>query len=282
MRFPTRFSLGLVATALAAPLTSSAIAQQVDGYTSPAPITLDHVPSAAAQPSRGAARSTPAAPSAKHKHKGLLGWKHCTECQRARAKAESGIDVPPPPSYIPQGSAVHEGHAHNHAHPQGPADGSTGCAACEAGAVIVGPVTVTETDAFPPGHAVSNEVMTTSNMPAGHAVVGSDPAPVGVSRSSQGSFTPFNAMAAGGPRQAQRDPSVMPTSAIPPQTALGGQEGSRPRIISHLFGLPDLRRLRRDTASYKSRENHAMISYEENAGPVTEIPASMVYGRKDH
>ena len=152
--------------------------------------------------------------------------------------------------------------------------------------MVVGPVTVTETvveaQAFPPGHAVSNGAMTASNMPAGHAVVGSEPAPVGISRASQGNYTPFNAMAAGGPRPGQRDPSVMPTSMIPPQTAMGGTVGSRPRIISHLLGLPDLRRLRRDTESYKSREHHAAISYEQNAGPVTELPASMVYGRTGH
>jgi hypothetical protein len=73
----------------------------------------------------------------------------------------------------------------------------------------------------------------------------------------------------------------MPTSMIPPQTALGGPTGARPRIISHLLGLPDLRRLRRESDSYKSREPHASISYQENAAPVSELPASMVYG-KDH
>jgi hypothetical protein len=275
MRFPTRFNLGLLATALAAPLTGSATAQQMDGYTPSAPITLDHAPSAAGYRPVGAG-SAPAA-SAPHNHKGLLGWRHCTECQRARAKAESGIDVPPPPSSMPQGQVVHQGHSHGHDHGQGQVVGSTGCAACEAGAV-----TITETDAFPAGHAVSNEMMSSSDMPAGHAVVGSDPAPVGISRSSQGNFTPFNAMAAGGPRQAQRDPSVMPTSTIPAQTAMGGHEAGRPRIISHLFGLPDLRRLRKETSSYKNREHHAAISYEEGVGPVTDIPASMVYGKKDH
>ncbi|APW61113.1 hypothetical protein [Paludisphaera borealis] len=271
MRFPTRFGPGLLAMALAAPLTASAVAQQAGGYAPSAPIILNQAPEGYQQGMEAVAP----APAAKHNHKGLLGWRHCTECQRARAKAESGVDVPPPPSAAPQGRVVHQGHNHGNQ-----AIGSTGCAACEAGAVVVGPVTVTEADAYPAGHAVASGEMMASGMPAGHAVVGGpDPAPVGVSRSSQGNLTPFNAMAAGGPRPGQRDPSVMPTSMIPAQTALGGPVGGRPRIISHLLGLPDLRRLHRDSNAYKSREGHAMISYEDGAGPVTELPASMVYDK---
>lgn len=281
MRFPTRLSLGLLATALAAPAT----AQQADGYPPSGPITLDDAASTARYPAGGAysAPAASAASTAGHNHKGLMGWRHCVECQRARAKAESGVNVPPPPSYIPQGRVVHQGHGHGHGHDHAPAQvvGSTGCAACEAGAVVVGPVTITETDAFPAGYAVSNGAMTASNMPAGHAVVGSEPAPVGVSRSSQGNYTPFNAVAAGGPRQSPRDPSVLQTSTIPPQTAIGGHEAGRPRIIAHLLDLPDLRRLRRDRQAYKSREQHASISYDESTGPVTDLPASVVYGKKE-
>jgi hypothetical protein len=275
MRFPTRFGPGLLAMALAAPMTPGAFAQQAVGYA-PAPITLEQAQVGTVAP---APAPVAAAPAAKHSHKGLMGWRHCVECQRARAKAESGVDVPPPPSYAPQGAIVHQGHTH-HNHAQ--ATGSTGCAACEAGAVVVGPVTVAE--GYPAGHAVANGVMTASEVPAGHDVVGgADPTPVGVSRASQGNFTPYNAnaMAAAGPAPGPRDPSVMPTSMIPPQTALGGPTGSRPRIISHLLGLPDLRRLRRDADAYKSREPHAAISYGDGSAPVTELPASMVYG-KDH
>jgi len=265
--------------ALAAPMTPGAFAQQAGGYA-PAPITLEQAQQGY-QPGMVAPAPVAAAPAAKHSHKGLMGWRHCVECQRARARAESGIDVPPPPSAGPraamtsQGAIIHQGHAqHDHAQ----AIGSTGCAACEAGAVVVGPVTVTES--YPSGHAVANGVMTASDIPAGHAVVGGvDPAPVGVSRASQGNFTPINAMAATGPPPGPRDPSVMPTSMIPPQTALGGPTGGRPRIISHLLGLPDLRRLRRDSDAQKGREAHASISYQENSGPVSELPASMVYGK---
>ena len=36
-----------------------------------------------------------------HRHNGLFGWRHCVICQRARAKRESGVNVPPPPSLGP-------------------------------------------------------------------------------------------------------------------------------------------------------------------------------------
>jgi hypothetical protein len=264
MRFPTRFGPGLLAMAFAAPLTANAVAQQS------APIGLEQASPEVHQQTMDA---PVAAAAPKHNHKGLMGWRHCTECQRARAKSRDGVDVPPPPGAIPQGAVVQQGHNH--------AGGATRCAACEAGAVVEGPVTITE--GFPAGHAVSNGAMMASGAPAGHAVVGGgvDPAPVGVSRASQGNFTPFNAMAAAadGPRPGLRDLAVMPTSNIPPQTALGGPVGGRPRVVSHLFNLPDLRRIRRDANGYKSREAHASISYEENAGPVTELPASVVYGK---
>ena len=111
MRIPTRFGLGLLATALAVPLSVPAVAQQTDDYTPPAPITLDHASLEARPGAKAGVSSAPSAAAAKHHHKGFLGWRHCTECQRARAKAESGIDVPPPPSYVPQGPIIHQGHS---------------------------------------------------------------------------------------------------------------------------------------------------------------------------
>ena len=35
--------------------------------------------------------------SAPHRHKGLFGWRHCVECQRAHVKQHDGVEVPPPP-----------------------------------------------------------------------------------------------------------------------------------------------------------------------------------------
>ncbi len=287
MHFPKRFIPGLLGLALAAPLTAEAVAQGHGGNPQAAPIGLDHVEPGDYQPT-----AAPVAASA-HDHKGLLGWRHCAECQRARAKARDGVDVPPPPSALRPGQGQLPGHAahHGHAHAAGHdhTASNTGCAACAAAAVVQGSVvdgTIVEgsivvTDAYPPGQAVAGgETNLAASMPPGRAVAGSDPAPVGVSRASQGNFTPFNnSMAATDARSALRDPSVMPTSLPPAQTAIGGATGARPRVISHLLGLPDLRRLNRERNAYKNREGHAAISYGDAAGPVTELPASMVFGK---
>jgi len=227
---------GLLGLALAAPLSVEAVAHE------------------------------PVAPASNHQHKGLMGWKSCVECQRARAMARDGVNVPPPPSAIPPGATVHHvGHgAHDgHFHAEGEV-------------IIEGPIVLDDAHAHAPGRAVVGGGPNVASTPIGHAVVGGpEPAPVGVSRASQGNFTPVGNVAAAG---ALRDPSVTPTSIPPAQTAIGGTTGARPRIISHLLGLPDLRRMRRDRQAYLLREGHASIPYGDAADPVTELPASMVYG----
>lgn len=217
----------------------------------------------------------PDAPASGHQHKGLMGWKSCVDCQRARAKARDGVDVPPPPSALPPGAAAqhqHVGHdargGHYHADGQFHADGEV---------IHEGPIVLEQGHAYPPGQAVVGGGANLAEMPAGRAVVGGpEPAPVGVSRATQGNFAPAANVAANGPL---RDPSVTPTSIPPAQTAIGGTVGARPRIISHLLGLPDLRRLRRDRQAYLAREGHASIPYGDPLDPVTELPASMVYGK---
>jgi len=225
---------GLLGLALAVPLSAAAVAHE------------------------------PAAPASQHDHKGLMGWRHCTECQRARALARDGVNVPPPPTALPPGAVVeHVGH-----------DGHDGHFHAEGVVIQEGPIVLE--GAYPPGQAVVGGDPSFASMPAGRAVVGggADPAPVGVSRAAEGNFTPVGNVASNAPR----DPSVTPTSIPPAQTAVGGSVGARPRIIAHLLGLPDLRRLRRDRQAYLSREGHASISYGDGINPVTELPASMVYG----
>lgn len=214
------------------------------------------------------------APASNHDHKGLMGWKHCVECQRARALSRDGINVPPPPSALPPGATVqnlppgatiqhighdaHDGHVHS-------------------GEIIIeeGAIVLEEGQVLPPGRAVVGGGPNLASMPPGRASVGGpEPAPVGVSRASEGNFTPVGNMAAAGPL---RDSSFTPTSIPPAQTAVGGATSSRPRVISHLLGLPDLRRLRKDRQAYLAREGHASIPYGDPSAPVTELPASMVY-----
>jgi hypothetical protein len=77
------------------------------------------------------------------------------------------------------------------------------------------------------------------------------------------------------------DPSVVPTSIPPAQMAMEGAGHNRPHIISHLLGLPKLGQIRRDRED-KEREHHAAIAYDEPATKVSELPASMVYGKTGH
>src|SRR5208337_3075762 len=204
MRFLARFSVGLCGLAL----VTSAVVKADD----PAAPPSDAVVPQAAQ-------------VAGHNHKGLFGWRHCVECQRAYAKKRDGVDVPPPPSTAAAaamaGPIVHD---HNH---------GTNCAACQAGTVVSGPVSVVES--YPPGHAVVGG--------DGPVPAGVDPAPVGVSRAVQSQWN--NPRLASMPLRAgvaPHDPSVQPSSMIPPQTALDTQTTTRPHILSHLFGIGGISR----------------------------------------
>jgi hypothetical protein len=186
-------------------------------------------------------------------------------------------------------------HQHGHVHAPAPgtvAPGSTGCAACEAdaaaigGTIVPGSIVVSDSGSMPPGRAVVGGTAVAAEFPAGRAVVGGpEPAPVGMARASQGNFTPVaGALAAGGAQGPLRDPSVMPSSMIPPaQTAIGGDTGTpRPRIVKHMLDLPDLGGIGRgfrENRNRASREAHAAISYDAPNGRVDELPASMVYGK---
>ena len=117
------------------------------------------------------------------------------------------------------------------------------------GATVSGPVSVVES--YPPGHAVVGGPALASNLPPGYAVVGggepqmagADPAPVGVSKAGQTQWN--NPRLAKMPPRAGAgsfDPSVQPSSMIPPQTALDNENTTRPHILSHLFGIGGISR----------------------------------------
>ena len=151
-----------------------------------------------------------------------------------------------------------------------------------------GPVSVVES--YPPGHAVVGGPVMAGNLPPGYAVVGGgaaepagvDPAPVGVSRAVQSQWN--NPRLASMPPRAgvaSYDPSVQPSSMIPPQTALDTQTSTRPHILSHLFGIGGISRHIRESREDKERDAHASIAYDTPSQPVNEVPASVIYG-KDH
>lgn len=257
MRFLARFGLALCGLAL----VTSAMVKADD----PAP----PLPSDAALPQ--------AAQAAGHHHKGLFGWRHCVECQRAWAKKHDGVDVPPPPT-TPEAAAMAGSTVHDH-------NNGTPCATCQAGTIVSGPVSVAES--YPPGHAVAGGQVLVVNLPPGYAVVGggpqmagADPAPVGVSKAGQTQWNnPRLAAMSPGAGVASYDPSVQPSSMIPPQTALDNQTTTRPHILSHLFGIGGISRHIREAREDKERDVHASITYDAPSQPVNELPASAVYGK---
>jgi hypothetical protein len=251
MRFRASLALGLCGLALAAGAAILAV-----------PATA-----MAAPPGDDQAVSAPAGTQTQppHHHKGLFGWRHCVECQRAYIKAHDGVDVPPPPMFpIGAQGQVISSRAGN-------------CPTCPGGPVMMGQVANSDPNA--PGYAV------VGGEGPGYAVVGEvapgdAPAPIGVATSRQPGWG--DPRTAGmGPRTGSGpfDPSVVPSSLPPAQVALPNPGRDRPHVISHLFGIP---RFGEHWRAYedKMRERHASIAYGQPDRPVTELPASVVYSTK--
>ncbi|HEX3448603.1 MAG TPA: hypothetical protein VHS97_10145 [Isosphaeraceae bacterium] len=254
MRIRARLLLGLYGLLLAVPTIAAAapLGDDQAGYAT-----------AGGQP--------PPQPAPHHHHKGLLGRRHCVECQRAYVKAHDGVDVPAPPP-IAAGAMMHG---------QVVVAQPGACDVCQGSGVVSGPVTMVNASA--PGYAVVDGpgMMANANAP-GYAVVGDiasgpEPSPIGVSRAGQDPR-----MAAMGPRPGAGayDPSVVPTSIPPAQVALSGPGHDRPHVISHLLGIPKMGTIRRKIED-KERQKHAAIAYDQPGGKVTDLPASMVYGDKN-
>jgi hypothetical protein len=247
MRFRARLVLGLCGVALAVPAVVMA-APLGDDESAPPAVEMQGPPPARAEP---------------HHHKGLFGRRHCVECQRARVKARDGVDVPAPPPLEPgvaAGVASSEGY----------------CPTCQGRVVASAPAM--SHDAQAPGYAVVGGPAgpeAPGYAVVGDAMAGSDPAPVGISklRNSAPGDPRLAAMGGRGPL----DPAVVPTNLPPPQMALTSPPSNRPHILTHLFGLDVFSHLRRDHET-KERDKHASIAYGDSARPVTELPASMVYG----
>jgi hypothetical protein len=152
------------------------------------------------------------------------------------------------------------------------------------GAIVSG--TVVMQDSQTPGYAVVGDPRSGEEAP-GYAAVGGpgslgDPAPIGIARGGQNLWVDPR-MAAAGPRPGAGpyDPAVMPSSLIPPQSAMSGPGHDRPHVLSHLFGLPRFGRHWEEREA-KRREQHASIAYDQPNQVVGELPASVVYGKNPH
>jgi hypothetical protein len=264
MRVRSPLVLGFCGLALSVSAAPSASAQDGPPY-GPEPVGVS--PSTGAMPpAMGAPTPAPAnaqvQPAPAHHHHGLLGRRHCVECQRAYAKKHDGVDVPPPPGY-----------------PGGPPPAA-------GGTIVSGPVVVSEHvvgagDPHAPGYAVVGG----AESGPGYAVVnggeaGAEPTPVGVARGAQYAMAdPGMAGPMPRPGAGSYDPAVMPTSVPPPPSPMSGPGHNRPHIISHTLGLPILGK-RHEQRVERRREQHAAIAYGDPNKKVTELPASVVYSQK--
>jgi hypothetical protein len=179
------------------------------------------------------------------------GVRLCAECERVRVMAAEGVSIPPPPP-LPPGTVVR----------------GEICTQCgRPAAVLAGRLPGRSLPTFggaEPGRAVVGD----APMFAGNGV---DPVPIGAVQPRLASAIPT------GPSNT-RDASVMPTSmASDPVAPLGH---NRPKVLSHLLGLSALGRDRSEANTRRKDEKHAMIPYGPQGAPaVTDVPASMVYGR---
>lgn len=189
----------------------------------------------------------------------LSRGKLCGDCQRKKLKMETGIDAPPAPP-LPPGQ---------------PVSGEV-CAACGATAAVA----ITQAPRRAPARSEASVYMA-DNAPgravvgaeesAGMASVGNDPVPVGMVAPRMASAMP--ARPAGGPR----DSSVIPTSMA--SDPVSPKDHRRPQILKHLFGLSAIGRERSLERERREEDNHASITYGPMNQSVTDVPASLVYGK---
>jgi hypothetical protein len=172
----------------------------------------------------------------------------CAECQRRKVMMENGVNVPPAPSL-----------------PPGVVPKRTECSICGNPTLVMGgPMRKKMATDEAPGRAV------VGGEAPGYASTGVGPAPIGVA-------TERMAMVNGQP--ALRDPAVATTSIPPARDPIAPPAADRPHILSHLLGVTAIGRERAERLARKKEAQHASISYGAAADPVTDVPASLVYGR---
>ncbi len=251
MRTFARLSLGLMGLALVAPGVARAGDDAVmsGGYrpiaTAPAPVPV--------QPTAPAPYTMPAsAPVMAHQHNGKAPHL-CASCMR-----EQQLRMAAPTSTI--------GCAHKR-------DGL--CPACQAqldrtGSVVIsevaGPaVVVSEGAPGAPGRAMVSD--------AGMVAPG-DPAPIGEMRTSYEMARPGVASTATAPKPAPVRMAPASAPFLPPSRP------TRVPVISHLLGFGDIGKERREAKARAKMESHASIAYGPNGEAPTDVPASVVFGKK--
>jgi len=242
-------------TTMPSPEAAPAPADLTPGTVSP--VATPAAPAVAAVPAPAPAQAT--APVKPHKHRWSLfgGERVCVECQRARAKARDGVDVPPPPA-LP-----------------GPVVSGGACAACGTETTVMmvhKPMAIQDGPSAAPGMAMAatapGRAAIGGDAP-GYAAVGNEPTPIG-------EVQPRLAARVPGPAGSRDGAVTMSNYSPAPLQAAGA---NRPHILSHLFGISDIGRVRREAAERRSEEAHASIPYGTDGPTVTDVPAKVVYGK---
>jgi hypothetical protein len=205
-----------------------------------------------------------AAPVKPHKHRRSLfgGERLCAECQRARAMALDGVNVPPPPAY-PPGVVINGGDCATCGNPRPVL--ARGGSLTESPGAVAAPAAGTALAASAGHAAVSGES-------PGYAAVGSEPAPIGVVQPRVAAVAPARKPGAG-----PFDGAVAPSSYSPAPPQPPGV--NRPHIIAHLLGISDMRHALHESMDRHLDDAHAAISYGPQEPTVTELPAKAVYGK---
>jgi hypothetical protein len=225
--------------------------------------------------SAGQPVQTPDQPACNHKHRKMF-CASCREAARADAVAHGGRGPRLCARCMAQrypGMAVRAPGASGGTFPGTP----SGCTACQAGATVAaGPTYVMSGEA--PGQVIVGMAPGTSF--AGGTVLSTEPAPVGVMRTSLNAASRAAAEPPGyATVGAPGGPGMGPAQAVPPAPEIiAPSRHKRPHVLTHLFGLDAL--AAGHHARVAKRESaHASIAYGPLDQHLTELPASMVYGR---
>jgi hypothetical protein len=178
---------------------------------------------------------------AKHHQHGFRSPQMCENCMRAQ-QANGGAAVAPPMLVA----------------------NNPGCTTCQALAARSGTMA--------PAYGTTGYAMT--------GQPGADPSPVGVMQTGYHpsnvveALAPGHAVSGGAPNP--NDPAVLANGRY--VNTLAPQGSRRPHIIMHLLGLPTPEAVR-DRWENPAKAAHAATAYGPTNASVSELPASMVYGR---
>jgi 2-oxoglutarate dehydrogenase E2 component (dihydrolipoamide succinyltransferase) len=260
MRCLALTGLALVGLAALAPVAAQAQMQSM-----PTNATGDYQPVPASNPAPAAAPAPEAQPApapapvpaaAPHKHKGRV---LCAACM---AKAEKKMVAPP-------GKIIACAHSKNGV-----------CSACRAALEMPGPMVMMGPN-DPVAPMSGGSTMIAGASAPGRAVVADagDPMPVGVMQANYSQGGPAAASSSTMAAALAPGRAVASSTVGPEIYQRGGNGFPRPHILGHLFGWSYFNDGRKMQEERKS-QSHASIPYNNEGTTITDVPASVIYGKR--